>query len=358
MARIEKKRSFKYQERSREDVKARANQRGGGFDSFIKQEYKLYKVRDGKNLIRILPPTWEGARHYGYDVFVNYNIGVDNQSYLSLAKMKNERDPLAEARREAEKEGDEEAAKALRPTQRILMWVIDRMDEDEGPMLWSAPITVDKAIANISIDEDTKEVVQIDEPNEGCDLRFHREGQGLKTKYDASKMRLMKPSPLHEDEKLQEEWLEYIQENPLPDVLNYYDYEHIAGVFNGGGSSKKDDDEDEDEAPKRTRRKVADDDEDEDEKPASKSKRKAAADDDDDQDDLPFDTDDEDEDEKPTRRQRARLNDDDEDEKPAKKATKKQAADDDEGDDEDTGKSVRDRLRNRRGVVKSDDDED
>jgi hypothetical protein len=80
-------RSFVYRKRSGEDVKQRANMRGGNFDSFIKPQYKLYKVKDGKNLIRILPPTWEGAKHYGFDLFVNYNIGADNQSYLSLSKM-------------------------------------------------------------------------------------------------------------------------------------------------------------------------------------------------------------------------------------------------------------------------------
>jgi hypothetical protein len=43
----------------------------------------------------------------------------------------------------------------------------------------------------------------------------------------------MKPSRLHEDEQLMEEWLEYVTTNPLPACLNYYDYDHIAGVFSG-----------------------------------------------------------------------------------------------------------------------------
>lgn len=226
-------RSFRYQKRSSEDVKERANMKGGGFDSWIKPAFKTFKPKDGKNIIRVLPPTWEGAKHYGYDIFVNYGIGVDNQSYLSLSKMKQEADPLQEARKEAERDGDKELTKALSPNQRILMWLIDRNDEDEGPQLWAAPFTVDKAFANLSFDEDTKDVVFIDDPEQGCDIRFYKEGTGLTTKYDASKMRLMKPSHLHEDQGLQDEWLAFIQDNPLPTVLNFYDYDHIAAVFGG-----------------------------------------------------------------------------------------------------------------------------
>ena len=201
-------------------------------------------------MIRILPPTWEKPKHYGFDIFVNYNIGADNQSYLSLSKMKGQKDPLAEARQAAEREGDDDLAKALRPTQRILMWIIDRLDEDEGPLLWAAPFTVDKAFANLAFDEDTKEVVFVDDPEEGCDVRFHKEGTGMLTKYDASKMKLMKAAPIHEDEKLQNEWLEYIEENPIPNCLNFYDYDYISGIFDGTVHTAPD----EDETPARPRK--------------------------------------------------------------------------------------------------------
>src|SRR5580765_49288 len=99
--------------RTAENVKARANMKGGGFDSIFKPKYKVLKVRDGKNLIRILPATWEDATHYGYDLWVNYAIGADNQSYLSLKMMKQEKDPLDEARAEALHDGDKKLAAAL-----------------------------------------------------------------------------------------------------------------------------------------------------------------------------------------------------------------------------------------------------
>lgn len=243
-------RRFVYRERTKEDLRERANMRGGNFDDFVKSSYKKYKVRDGKNIIRILPPTWEGLpNHYGYDIYLNYEIGPDNNSYLSLSKMKKERDPIAEACQQASREGDEKLANSLRPRQRILMWVIDRQAEDEGPQLWPAPFTFDKDLASISFDEDTGEITYIDDPEEGCDVRFYKEGSGLNTKYPAAKMKLMQPGPIHQDERKQDEWLNYIQENPVPDCLNYYDYDYLSAVFSGGAPKR----DEEDEKPTRRR---------------------------------------------------------------------------------------------------------
>lgn len=240
-----KGRSFIYQERSRDDVRERANARGGNFDDYIKSSFKKLKVKDGKNVIRILPPTWPKAKHYGYDIWVNYGIGADNQSYLSLSKMKGGSDPIAEAQREASREGDEKLARELSPRHRILMWVIDRLAEEEGPQIWASPFTFDKDLAAISYDEDTNEVVMIDEPETGCDVRFYREGTGLNTKYPAAKIKLMQEGPISQDEQLQAQWLEYIQQNPLPNCLQFYDYDYIASIFEGQARSTPDETSDE-----------------------------------------------------------------------------------------------------------------
>lgn len=248
MPKIEK-RTFVYQQRSKDDLRDRANMRSGGFDDWAKSSYKKYKVRDGKNIIRILPPTWQNAKHYGYDIWLNYNIGPDNQSYLSLKKMKNEKDPIAEAQQQAAREGDEKLARELSPRQRILMWVIDRQAEEEGPMLWAAPFSLDKDLANVSFDEDTGEIVYIDDPDSGWDVRFYKEGTGLATKYPGAKIRLLKESPISQDEKQLNAWLEYIQENPLPDCLQYYDYAHIAGVFDGQVNPRSGHEDEEEDAP-------------------------------------------------------------------------------------------------------------
>jgi hypothetical protein len=380
--RQQEERSFKYKKRTKEELKERANMKGGNFDTYIKPKFKQWKPKEGKNIIRILPATWDNARHYGLDIFINFNIGADNQSYLSLSKHEKGDDPLAEARREAQKDGDKKLAKALQPSQRLLYWIIDRMDEDEGPILWAAPFTFDKALANLCIDEDTGEIVSIDDPEEGCDIRFYREGTGLNTNYDASKMKILKPSPIHEDEGLQTEWLDFIVENDLPSVLNFYDYDHIKATFDGQAGRDEDDEvnekssrnrrkpaDDEDEKPvQRTRAKPADD---EDEKPV---RRRAARDDDNDEDEKPARrrsvAADDDEDEKPAVRSRSRLKSDgdEEDEKPKSRHAERDADDDEDDDgppqksrrgktedDEETGGSLRERIARRRSRSSDDD---
>lgn len=343
-------RKFSYQPRDKEAVKERANARGGGYDSFILSKYKRYKMKDGKNIVRVMPPTWKGARHYGYDIWVNYGIGADNQSYLSLSKMGKGADPIVEARTEANREGDEKLAKQLSPRQRVLMWVIDRMAEEEGPQLMDAPQTVDKALANLSMDEDTREVILIDDPESGCDFRFYKSGQGLLTDYDASKMKLLKPTPLCEDQGLQDEWLEYIADNPLPDTLQFYDYDHIAAVFDGNGPSKDEDDEDKPKPRARAHPVAVDNEDDAPATPARRSARPAPTPDDVD-DEVP---------QKPARRPRAQAVEAEEDaepelplRKPARRAAPEPETEPDEED-------ITARLRRRRAAVaaSADDDDD
>jgi hypothetical protein len=262
-------------------------------------------------------------------------------------------DPLAEARREAQREGDEKVAKALSPRQRVLVWVIDRNEEDEGPQLWDIPFSVDKDFVNLCLDEDTKEIIYPDDPEEGHDLRFYKEGTGMMTKYPASRMKLLDASPLHEDADVAEEWLEFIKENPVPDTLQFYTADQISAAFDGHVRTADSDDDEEDKPRKRSR------DDDEDEKPRRKASR------DDDEDEKPAKkkssrNDDEDEEEvKPKKRERVREDDDeaDEDEKPAKK---KAVVDDDdeEAEDEKPKQSLRERLAARRKSSKSDDEDD
>jgi hypothetical protein len=393
------KRGFHYQSRTADDVKGRAA--GSGYDTFIKPKYKRYKIKDGKNNIRILPATWEGANHYGFDVWLNYGIGPDNNSFLSLSKHGKGKDPIAEARLEAKADDDEELDKQLKPRQRILMWVIDRQDEDEGPQIMDAPVSVDKGFADVSFDEDTGEIVPLDHPTRGCDVRFYRTGKGLNTKYEGSKIRLQKPSRISEDAEQQQQWLDFITENPLPDCLNFYDYDYISQVFNGSVKSRKDDDDeeddvktrksstkarhdedDEDDEPKRKKPpfdededESSDDDEDDAPPPKAKSKKKPSRDDDEDEPDTDDDENDEptpkrrkkpvdDEDDEPAPRKKAKrpADDDDEDDEPApRKRVKARAEPDDDDEEEDApppkkGGSLRDKIKSRKRSSESDDD--
>lgn len=333
-------RGFSYKKRSAESLKERANMKGGNFDTYVKPKFKQWKPKEGKNLIRILPPTWvpedapwQETAHYGLDIFLNYNIGADNQAYLSLARHDKGEDPLAEAKREAQQEGEKDFAKKLNPTQRILYWIIDRNDEDEGPLWWAAPFTFDKSLSNLCIDEDTKEVIFIDDPAKGRDVRFYKEGTGLNTKYDSSKMKVLGPSSIHEDEGIEEEWLEFITENPLPSILNFYDYDHIKASFDG--QIGKFDNDEEDEKPVSRKRKGA-----EEESPSTRRVSKTT------------EVDEEDEpEEKPRSRRKVAVSDEIEDEP---RTTKRRRVDDDDENEEDDAPPT----KSRRGKTEPEDDED
>jgi len=265
---------FQYKERTREQVKRRAEQRTGSFDSYLSDVASLFKVKsDTDYRIRIFPPTWEEADHYGIDVFVHYGIGADKNSYLCPNHHGDGGCPICAERSRVDALGnDEEYVRELAPTKRVLVWLVDRDNEQDGPIVWGMPQTVDKEISRRSIDKHTNEVLWIDNPDNGYDVEFAREGQGWKTKYVGIDI-ARKSSPLHDDPDILDEWLEFVANNPLPDLLVVHDAEYIAKIFSGKAATDSGDEEGESQ-PRRTRgasgvpsrrRVVEDDDEEEEE---------------------------------------------------------------------------------------------
>lgn len=213
----------------------KANQTGGMYDSYIKSEVKSLKVKEGENYLRILPDSWPDAdvekwgSWWNIDIYLHYGVGADNATYLCLDKMKGEPCPVCEARSSAI---DDEEDSQLRPSWRGLAWAIDRDDEKAGPQVFSIPVTLFREINERSVDKKTKGLIRIDHPDEGYDISFTRKGNDIRTKYSAVEVD-RDPRPIHDDEDIQNRWLDYITDNPLPDILVYHDYEHIAKVLHG-----------------------------------------------------------------------------------------------------------------------------
>jgi hypothetical protein len=230
---------FQYRERDPDATKKRAEQQGGDFDSIFSDVVKVFTPAEAPNNVRILPPTWPDAEHYGYDIHVHYGIGADNQAYLCLDKMRAEACPICEERARAVKKGDEDYANDLKPSRRVAVYLIDREKEKEGVLLWSMPWTVDRDISKVAQDKRSGEWYNIDNPDEGYDVFFDRDGKGQRTKYTGFQID-RRPSPLGK-----EEWLDFAVEHPIPDVLVFHDYEHILKVFGGqtrGGNERSTDD--------------------------------------------------------------------------------------------------------------------
>lgn len=241
---------YRYERRDAESVKRRAEQRGSGgdFDRLLKEGVKMWKPNDGDNRIRILPPTWKKPEHFGLDVSVHYGVGADRQSYLCLHKHKGEPDPIHEAYEEARRElndneGDkalEQLVKDLKAKKRVVYYLVDRDHEKEGIQAWAAPKGFDDDLVQVMQDKRTGEVLPIDDPEDGYDIEFTKKGQGIKTEYTGIAV-ARRSSPLDNPKALK-----FAVENPLPDQLQFFSYEHIAKVFGGGGKRRRDDDRDED----------------------------------------------------------------------------------------------------------------
>lgn len=240
---------YRYERRDDAKTRERAASGGGDFDRIVKEGVKMWKPNDRDNRIRIVPPTWKKAEHYGYDLYVSYGVGADRQSYLSLHKMLGKPDPIWEAYEEArrelnENEGDkdlEKYVKDLKPKHRVGVFLVDRDHEKEGVQFWAMPDGFDKDLTGVMSDKSTGEVLAIDDPDEGYDVEFTKTGSGIKTEYTSIAI-ARRSSPLGK-----KAWLEYAVENPIPEILKYYDYDHIARAFGGGGKGKsRDDDRDDD----------------------------------------------------------------------------------------------------------------
>lgn len=267
-----------YRGRTKDQVRSSAEESGGAFDSYIKSGIDTFTPKDGSNRIRICPPTWKGYKDFAFDVWVHYRVGPDEQSYLCLSKMKGKPCPLCEERMKASKRGeDKDYISSLQPKIRKAVWVINRKSSDgEQPELWTMPPGVHREINELSIDEETGECIFVEDPMEGFDIKFKKQGKGIRTNYSGLQIE-RNSTPLTSDEDLLEEWKDFLVKHPIPDCLRYYSYEHIANVFGGKVSTSEDENdrpkrskrpkyEDEDDRPKRPRRSMyREDDESEDE---------------------------------------------------------------------------------------------
>lgn len=249
---------FVYTPPSKETIKKRASGSGSLNDPYIKESVSFFTPKENKNRVRILPPTWKDPEHWSYEIYIHYGIGADNLSYLCLAKMKDKDCPVCDERRKAKADGDQDYASSIAARTRYLVWVIDRENEEEGPLLWSQPSIMDQELSNRVYDVHTGEVLEIDNPEEGYDVTFTREGTGIKTRYIAIDI-VRHATSITEKESLFNRWMETVVDNPIPTCLNFYDYDHIDKAFSGVKKVEEPEEEEvkEEELPRsRTRRKI------------------------------------------------------------------------------------------------------
>src|SRR3990167_408020 len=134
-----KKQKFKYQERDASTWKQKSQESSGSYDDIVKDGIPKFKAQDGKNRIRILPPTWDDADDFGYPILVHYRIGAEEQPYLCL-QMKDEECPICEEARRLAADGEVDDSKRFKPSKRKGWWLLDRKsDESDMPVFWASP---------------------------------------------------------------------------------------------------------------------------------------------------------------------------------------------------------------------------
>lgn len=315
--------AFKYKRRDPSTVDKRASQQGGDFVGLFKDEYQQYKVKKGDNWIRILPPTWDAAEHYGLDVWVHYSVGPTKETIVCNHKMYGKKCAVCDSMARMAAAGDETEAAELKPKKRVAVWMLDRDEEKKGPQVYAMPWTLDRDIAKLSKDKRTGAIYYLDDPREGYDLSFEKTGEKVNTKYEGVQL-------MRDPSSVSSKWLEFIEDNPLDQVLLERTYAEVKAVLTGGideddvtaaekstrgrPSRAVREEEDEDPLPPRRRRDAVDDDEIPDE-PAPRRRRVAPVEEE--AEDEPVEA-------TPRRKKPAPVEEEEEDEPAPRRATRRQ----------------------------------
>lgn len=201
---------------------------------------RIFKAKQGNNTIRILPPTWKDPIHYSYEVKIHNEVGPNRGSYICLNE--NEaaptRDcPLCEERNSSSLSTEEKDK--LRPRARNYLYLIDRKETNVGVQLWSISTQADKEILTQSLIKRTQRYLPIVHPIDGYDIDFSREGEMLNTRYRGYMVsRESTPLSTNEDEMM--EWIKYIDNHPIPEILQFYSADHIREVYHGRREAPRD----------------------------------------------------------------------------------------------------------------------
>jgi hypothetical protein len=274
--RREAKPRFEYHRRDPEEIKQQIERSRSRFDN----PYKgiMFRAKQGDNLVRILPPTWDNHKHYSYQVFMHRYVGPDESHYLCRRKMLNKPCAICDAERDARDHGDIDEAKKLAPRERWVCYILDREGEDPTkPLLWDMNGYQDQDIVTLTHNKRSAAVVYVDHPDEGRDLSFRRSGQMDRTRYSAFQFD-SDPCPIADSQKTADAILDEIYDHPIPDILNFFENDYLEEML-GGTREASDQDLDRDAGEPPPRRRSSDRDAD-----ATRDDDEATTDDDQDQD--------------------------------------------------------------------------
>lgn len=243
--------AFNYQAPTYQDAVQLSERRGRSFDSIFKEEIKFFKAKAGDNQIRILPPTWEGHKHYSLEIKVHRDVGPDKGQYLCLNQDRSpepgqcpvcaERAQLVHTIRT---QADKEEVDKMRASTSGAIFLIDRFrqrETDIGPLVWQISTRTDTEILSQSLIKSSHMYLPIVHPLEGYDVEFTRVGEGIMTRYSGFRV-ARSPSPVSDNPDQMQRWMDYLDDHPLPEMLNFYPAEHIRRVWGGQSPAQRQED--------------------------------------------------------------------------------------------------------------------
>lgn len=164
-----------------------------------------FNPKTGRNVVRILPEV--GDMEYFYQPVGKHQLPGDKQVHCPSFTSEGELPcPVCEIVDQLYKAGDKGSknlADQLRVRKKFWMNVIDRNNEDAGPLIFPAGPVIFGAISTIIADPDYGDIMDVET---GIDLVIERSGEGLSTEYQVNPRR--NDSPLSDDDDTAQKWLD------------------------------------------------------------------------------------------------------------------------------------------------------
>ena len=198
------------------------------------------KLQNGVNRLRILPP--EKGEKSPFKTVLQHVIEKPGDTRPIRFGCPGQGCPACEMASRLHASGnpkDEKQARSFERKLRTFAIVINRKEEERGPLIWEFGKTVAVKLQKIRVDEDAGG--EFTHPYKGFDVKVEKTGEGLGTRYEV--MAARESSPLAPDEETLQSWW-----NSKPDLNNFTRISSLDDVLKLLGSP-----DDEDEAPVRGR---------------------------------------------------------------------------------------------------------
>jgi hypothetical protein len=173
--------------------------------------YGYDKLKDGKNIRRILPPKGDSTVFYS-EGFMHFGLGEDGKTAVACLDTFGKKCPICEyldSIKDSKSKDEKEFAQRARKTKRIYINVLNRDsdDEDEKPVVLPIGKMILKQVIDVICDPDYGDITDFEA---GRDITITRSGKGLNTEYSV----IVKPKETVASEQYSEDEMDEM----LPDL--------------------------------------------------------------------------------------------------------------------------------------------